>query len=830
MPLIEIQRVPGMSKERHKMPAGQMFYPWLKDAGLHADLEIIRNGVKLQDDDEINFLLNDGDVIRIFDQPKGGDLVGTLLNPLEHLNPIKFTQKIISSLMPQANTSASGSNSKTSPNNSLKGQTNIARNGEARPDSYGTVRSFPDLIQESLFEYTDNLKYVTEMMNFGLGQYDYSSIRYSESNLGSMAGASYSIFGPGEVIPVVNEGYEFDDVDGQEVPGANESDDFPVETATATTVISGTYSGGQIAMQILKQSDFDYFIDLTLPHAVTFTINVTYPTASGSKTEDITLSANLINASETNNGDIVTPVYYYNFIFNNLNGSSASVITSATINTTKFVLNDNEALVVGPFFSPVDSSQLWVHTQSALGGNSETNWKMTLWKVDDNNVQIPGTTQVFTYRQTTPHDSSSETFYRTEKIVPTGGNGRYAISFQRTDNSSDASRLKVEEIHAVNVRTNVVHPTDSIVRITVRATENATGSRERKYNALITRHTISYNLSTQSVDYTLRPSRSFADAVIHTWLVMGKQSESSIDIYELYSIAASLPDVRLGYFDYTFDDEDVSLGSRIQTICDAATVTAFWDDGVLSFTRDDKKSNPVTVFNRANMTTEGYSLSYDMTLPGGFDGVEVEYRNPSTNKQDYIRYKISGSTISEGEPLKPKKFEMLYVRDAFQATDRAVKEARRLLYSRITAAITAMADGEWINVGQMIQIADIYDENQQDGYITGRVGNTFDTSERIKFAGEMYVVITDSQGSVTARVLATARNDTSYGFIAAVPNISLNIWDGINVQSPSRYIIATAVEQEATKWTVTEKKPNSSGTTSITAVEYSDEMFNYLIA
>lgn len=828
MPLIEIQRVPGMPKERHELAAGQMFYPWLKVAGLHAELEIFRNGVKIRDDDNINFPLNDGDVIRIFDQPKGG-IAGTLLNPLEHLNPIKFTQKILSSLMPQANMSASGGNSKTSPNNSLKGQTNIARNGEARPDSYGTVRSFPDLIQESLFEYTDNLKYVTEMMNFGLGKYDYSSIRYSESNLGSMAGASYSIYQPGDVIPTVNEGYEFDDVDGQEVPGANESSDFPAETATATTVVSGTYSGGQIAMKIVKQDDFDYFMDLTLPHAVTFTINITYPTASGNKTEDITLSANLIAVSETNNGATVSPIYYYNFIFNNLNGSNAAAITSATINTTKFILNDNEALVIGPFFSPVESSQLWVHTQSALGGNSETNWQMTLWKVDDDNVQVPGTTQVFTYRQTTPHDYMSETFYRTDKITPTGGFGRYAVSFRRTDNSGDNSRLKVEEIHAVNVRNNVVHPTDSIVRITVRATENATGSRERKYNALITRHTITYNLSTQSVDYTLRPSRSFADAVIHTWLVMGKQPESSIDIYELYSIAASLPDVRLGHFDYTFDDEDVSLGSRVQTICDAATVTAFWDDGVLSFSRDERKSNPVTVFNRANMTTEGYSLSYDMTLPGGFDGVEVEYRNPTTNKQDYISYKISGSAISEGEPAKPKKFEMLYVRDAYQARDRAVKEVRRLLYSRITAAITAMADGEWINVGQMIQIADIYDENQQDGYITGRVGNTFDTSERINFSGDMYVVVTDSQGSVTSRVTASARPDTNFGFIAAVPNIPLNIWDGINVQSPSRYIIATQVEQDSTKWTVTEKKPNSSGTTSITAVEYSDEMFNYVI-
>ncbi len=831
MPLIEIQRIAGMPKERHKLSVGVRFLTWLETAGLHKDVEIVRNGKKIEDDDEIDFELADGDFIRIFDQPKGGGLVGALLNPLDHLNPIKFTQKILSSLIKQPNLGANADNSKTSPNNSLKGQSNIARNGEAKPDNYGQVRAYPDLIQESLFEYLSNDKYVTEWMNFGLGKYDVTSVRYSESNIGSLAGASYQIFQPGDNIPVIYEGFGFDDVDGQEIPGPNESGDFPIETASANVVVQGFFSGGQLSMRINKQAEFDYFYDLTRPHSVTFTINVTYPTASGSITKDVTMSGNILSASITNDGSVV-PQQYYTFIISNLGGADAATTPqTATVNTTKFILNDNEALLIGPVFSPVASSQLWVHMQSQLGPTSgTTDWITTIWKVNEDNEQIAGTEQQFNYSVDNPLRETTKTFYNTYKLTPSAGFGRYAITFRRTNNSNAANVLKVEEVHSVNQRNNVSYPNDTLVSVRVRATENATGSRDRKYNALITRHTISYNLDSRLVDYNLRPSRSFADAVLHTWLVMGGQPESSIDIYELYSISRSLSDARLGYFDYTFDDEDISLGSRVQTICDAATVTAFWDDGVLSFTRDEKKPIAATVFNRSNTKARAVNFSYDMTLPGGFDGVEVQYKNPATNKQAFIRYKIVGNIISEGQPVKAKKFDMLYVRNSYQATDRAIKEVRRLLYSRISTGITALADGEWVNVGEMVQVSDMYDVNQQDGYITERLGDQFDTSERIKFDGDMYVVVTDSNGAPTQRIRAYPRTDTAFGFFAAVPNIPLNIWDGVNVQSPSRYIIATQVEMESTKWVITEKRPNADGTTGLTASEYSDAMYDYFIA
>ncbi|MFL7889402.1 host specificity factor TipJ family phage tail protein [Enterobacter pseudoroggenkampii] len=824
MALIELQRFPGTPKERYRVPNGTLFYDWLaaNDATFHRDLLIVRNGVRLGDDDELAFELSELDTIQIFDQPKG--IVSDILSPI-----FKVVGSVFSFLAPKPAIANTGGNTVDSPNNSLTGQTNTARVYKAKPDIYGQVRSFPDLIQESLFEYISTggrdggKKYVTEWMCIGIGKYDYESVRYSESSLGSMAGAEYQFIQPGEVIPSINEGYSFDDVDGQEVPGANQGESFPVETATANTVVSGTYAGGQIAMKIVKQTEFDYFMGLVLPHAVTFTINVTYATASGSVTTDATFSGTLVSAVETNDGAVINPVRWYTFTMGDLDGPP-DIPAGATINTTTFVLNDNEALVVGPFFSPVESTELWIHTQSSLGPKKQTNWKVVLWKIDDDYNMVPGTHQTLIFQQTTWHKQDSETFYRTDKIVPTGGFGKYAINLQRTDNSGDASILKLEEIHAVNVRTNVVHPTDTLVRVKVRATENALGSRDRKYNALVTRHTITYDLDTQTVDFTLRPSRSFADAVAHTWLIMGEQSVSSIDLYGLYSIAESLPDERLGYFDYTFDDENDSLGDRVQAICNAVSVVAYWDDGVLTFTRDQKVIYPAAIFNRANMKTDEYKMTYEATLPGGYDGVQVSYVHPTTNNKTYINYRVLNGSIVEQEAENPNKIEIVGFRNEYQARERALRETKRLIYSRVKMNAKVFEDGI-MQVGSVVQIADIYDSNQQGGYITGRAGNNFDTSEPITFSGDMYVLVTDSLGNPTLRYPATARSDTKYGFTAAIPDIQLNIWNGDTVQLPSRYLIATVEELDSQLWTVNSIKPNTDNTVSLTVAEYSDAIY-----
>lgn len=824
MPLIEIQRVPGMPKERHSIGEGENLQTWLQSQPLHSDVRITLNGSEIGDDDEIGITLSAHDHVVIYDQPKGGDLIKTLLNPLEHFNPIKFTQKVFSALRGGANSASYPGQAKTSPNTSLKQQTNIARNGEARPDSYGQVRAYPDLIQESSFEYINNIKKVTEWMDFGIGSYDITSVRYSESNLGSFAGASYAIYQPGQAIPLINEVFSFDDIDGQELPGPNEGGDFPIQSSTTNNVTSGEFAAGQAKITIPINNDFNYFYDLAKPHSVSFIINLTYNTVNGSVTRNVFGFADMYNATITTSGG----QQYYNFFLTNLGGSDlAGVPSDATVNTSIFTLNDNQVLTIGPSFAPVPGEQIWVHLNAQLGTGDYARATITWYQVDENNNAVPGTPTESANVGLSNDGENSDNKYATFKFTPSAGYGRYAVQLVRSNNSTSTSIMNVESIQMVRQRVNVVYPNDTLVTVTVTATERATSQRERKYNALITRKTISYNKLSGAVDYTLRASRNFADAVMHSWIVISGLPLSQIDAQSLYQISDSLPDSRLGYFDYTFDDEDVSIGERIQTICDAARVVCFWDDGVLSFVRDEARQYPSTVFNTRNMTADQYALTYDMTLPGGFDGVEIQYRDPLTNKQGFVRYRVSGDSVIPGRGNKQKKISMMFVRNLYQATDRAILECRRLLYQRLSMNISALADAEWLNIGEMIQIIDMFDSNQQSGEIRGRQGDIFYTSEAIRFNENMFVVITDRQGNVTQRYSASPVDGESRAFQAAIPAIDLALWDGKNVQSPSRYAIATDEELDKTLWVISSKNPGNNGKNTLSVSEYNGEMYNY---
>ena len=832
MATFEIQRLPGAPKQRGVIESGQRMIDWLNVQNLHSSVLIKLNGVELEDDFDIEYRFKPDDHISVFDQPKNMGGIKDLIKaaaPWEALNPIKMTKKTMAALQK----TLAGDIKKTpsvatgeSPNNDLAGQINVARLYKGRPNIYGQIRSYPDLIQESLFEFINNKKYITEFMEIGYGRYDVSSVRYSESSLTAMAGASYQIYQPGQVIGTINEGYAFDDVDGQELAGLNEDNGVIKQQATVSSIVQGTYAGGQISVKIIKNANFDYFFSAVKPLYVTFVINVTYNTASGSVTKNITVNGTLISATLTNDGAVINPVQWYTFVFSDLAGTDiAETPATATINTTYFQLTEFEGTVVGPFFAAVESSYLWFHLSGSQGGGKNGPVTIKWWAVDDNNNIVPGTEQSLAVN--VKNNSGDQDYvYYTFKVLPAAGKRRYAFSLQRTNNSSDSSKLYILSAHAINIRSNVSYPNDTLVKVTVQETENASGIKDRKYNLLAQRLVISYNRTTGAVDYTLRASRSFADAVLHEWVMVAKQDVNRIDLPTLYAIADRLSGTQLGYFDYTFSDAKQSLGERIQVICNAARVDINWIGDVLTFWRDEKADVPAAVFGRSNMFWDGFKMGYSMSLPNGYDGVTLDYVDPRTNKKAYIYLQVGPSGINEvtAPTENAMTVSLSGCRNILQASNRAWLEANRLVQSRLSMTVKVFETTQVVR-GSVVQCPDMYDNVQQTGYLKGRVGNVFSTSERLEFNGDMWVVMTDSLGNFKGRYRAYAVSGNSKAFTASAEVFDLNIYDGKKVQTPSRYFLSSSAELNSTIWRVESSKPNGDDTQTLSLVEYTDEIY-----
>lgn len=822
----ELQRLPGAPKQYGTAATGTELIALLDSLRLHNNVKVRLNGRELNDDFDLSFKLRAGDVVTVFDQPESGGLLKTLLNPVEHLNPIRFTKKVMSGLTGQQTASSPSISTGESPNNDATGQTNRARLYKGRPNIYGQCRVYPDLIQQALFEYIDNNKYITEWFEVGYGKYTISSVRYSESNLGSLAGASYQIFDPGATIGTIDVGYQFDDVDNEEVPGLNESEDFPAQTATTTAPTAMLIESNQLKATVLSNDDnFSYFAALAVPHPVTFVINATWNAGGGPVTRNVTGSGNIVYSESYIGEDTQS---YTTFYLGDMTGEITTLPGDATLNLTLFTLNDQTPLVIGPSVSPLESTQIWVHVMVQLGATSGTSrYRIRFWKVDDNNNQIPGTAEQYDYFFDNDFQVTTRYFRTTHKFSPAAGAGRYAVTIERLDNSNDGNVVTLMAIHAVNTRANVVYPEDTIARVTIKGSNNSNSNREQKYNMLAQRHTISYDRTTGQIDYTLRPSRSFADAALHEWVVIGKQDVSSIDVATLYAIADSITVPELGYFDYTFSDEKLSLGERIRTICNAARVDGNNIGDVLTFWRDEKVSYPDAVFARSNMFFDEYKVSWQMSLPGGYDGVTVDYVDPLTNKKSYVYLQIDAGGIREVEDatVNASQISLDGCRNRAQALDRAWLEAQRLLYSRLSMTVKVL-ETEQVVRGAVVQCPDMYDNKQQNGYLTGRNGDIFTTSERIDFSlGDMWVVMTDSLGNFRGRWRAYPVTGNAKAFQSAADAFDLNIYNGSDCQVASRYFIATDTELNSSIWRVETAKPNGDYTQTLTLSEYSDAIY-----
>jgi hypothetical protein len=393
------------------------------------------------------------------------------------------------------------------------------------------------------------------------------------------------------------------------------------------------------------------------------------------------------------------------------------------------------------------------------------------------------------------------------------------------DGSADL--LQLERLESV---TPYMADFGNVTSVVVDRVTPSTGGASRassKINVQVTRKLRVYDNDTGIWSATPTVTRRFCDAAFYLLHERMGVDIELIDTDALFGIHDSLSDEWLGYFDYTFDDRNISARDMLRAICNAARVVP-WNDGLTwTFTRDEVKPFKSAMFNRRNLKSASATFVQQFRRPADYDSVTIKYVNPDDNAQATVSRRIVGSSILTGVGARPLEIDLIGCRNANQATNRAELEVRRLIYQTVTVTDTALNDALLLGKLQRVDWVDMYDSDLFDGEIIAVSGDVYTTSERFTPADgvEYWVYITDADGNVSNSVRAYPRTDGNIFGFEATGLTGAYLPTGTQ-QLGSRYVIASNNDLDASTFVVDSRsRPNANGECEITLLEYNELMY-----
>ena len=604
---------------------------------------------------------------------------------------------------------------KQSPNNQLTGQTNIARTYQAWPLVLGSPVSYPDLIGEAIEEYRDNVKQVKQYFFVGFGQFDIQQIRTGETGLFNFATSVYKVYQPtvndDTVLPDYITAFAVSEIDGQILKGTNESD--PIDTFDSTINETRPNQVGNTATFYLTQNaDMDALkakIDLEGSFQATISYTISVPLNDGQGQEDIYVDQEVTGSGQMSSMTLLGSDYKIEFSSFNGWPSADMIYKGASVISTGLsgqVQNIN---------APVQCTDFWINFSFQRGLKATVDVAIIVNEMDAKNGNPTGVTQTFNRSYT---GSSLEPKFITEKITPSSGYAWYKISIRRTNATTESAEnpdeCRLEKVQCMNFFVNKSFGNGTILEVDLPATQNATNTRQTRINLTLTAKMPTYDVNTNQVVTTLNPSRKMADAILYTYTNYFGRPASELDLDELYEIQNRLDaiDTRLAQFDFTFDDNDISMLERLETILNVARCFTYQDGDKWRFKRDEARAYPSAIVGRRDiaMDDRDYSITYDSYLLSDFDGVRVEYVNRAINKKAYIYRSIDqNGVISSDVSENPRVIELAGCQSKANAENRAELEIRKMIYQRESMTETCLKSCSLLEKGDMVLYAEQYE-------------------------------------------------------------------------------------------------------------------------
>jgi hypothetical protein len=319
------------------------------------------------------------------------------------------------------------------------------------------------------------------------------------------------------------------------------------------------------------------------------------------------------------------------------------------------------------------------------------------------------------------------------------------------------------------------------------ANAESTSVRLRELNCLAGRKLPVYSGSTfsgalnaagQVVSGSIYVTSKIVDilAAVTTDPRIGNRAISDLDMAQIWSVQVALDawNAQCGQFNHTFDSDGLSFEETLNTIANAAFCVAYRQSGKIRLALDRPQSTSVALFTHRNKkppSEKAERITRKFANDSEYDGVELMYQDPQTEKQETIRLPLGGGYT------KLKRVEVPGIRSYEQAWLRANRELNRLIYQRITIETEVTTDARALLPNARVDIVDNTRFKSFDGEVVGQSGLTVTLSRDVTFipATAHSTVLMKRDGSLQS-IACTAGPAANQVVLATTPAEALDIY------------------------------------------------------
>lgn len=801
------------------------------------------------DEQELTRELSADDELRILCNQKGDSPLQIIFAP--SLNPIKATKNALSWIYDIPSYSSSTETGQT--RNSLSGQSNAPNLYAAIPSRYGESIIYPDLIDNEAFSVydADMNQVLTQFMSLGVGEGDWSELYLGDTQIGLIPNASVTRFDPVDGITTIDDYFysrsvsqvSRSDLDG---PGSRKA-----TIAANSDGIFFTYDStndiGRIDVEGTNVSPaFDNYFDVDDVVTLNFADFIIGDDGlGGTAFYDLsgTYTVSAVGPRYIEFSDAATVVSDWQYIDGDF-GTGETSYQSGSSNDNIIIQDTGTDLIYqGPFYTSIPARGFLLDFGFYSGLKKSVTLRVNYSVYTDlESDPIYSDTFDITYSGSS-YDQQNYTYQFEYGSI--GDNQYYfEVSVARTTaESTDAENpdtVKWDRFAALAQFANKEFSNNvSMIKVVIPYSSSALSPSANKVNIPFTRKTITYNTTTGEVDYTIAARTTFADALLHEYVIIHKRSPSELDLDSLYEISNRIGSP-LNKFSYSFDDLKQSLEDKMTIICNVARVSFYWDGSVYRFSREEKRTEIPHIITRTDIAhpdERQYSRVFNATLPTSYDSVKLEYVYPDRNNEAaYIRLKYDSlGNVVTGLGVNPLSITLSGCRNRAQALNRAHIEIRKLIYQRWTVQDTLLKNGYLLDKNDFVQYTDVFRSNVYGGEILSVSGADLTLSSFVILeSGVSYELWYNDEYMNTHGPFAIVNGDGERTKVITAVNESdlgsvytRNGMIGSSIQVGSRFTIDKVVSGSKELFTVIDKDGVDDNHVNITMSGYDDRVFDY---